>query len=317
MGGIVLGILVWQEGGEAVGLLIAVGAVSMVGLAWWLVHRKRAGKSPLIDPDLFAAKPFRIGISQQMMQQIALGGTMIALPIFLQMVLEYNTMEAGLTIAPLSLSMFAVALIAGKKANRYRPAHVIIAGFALLLIGLLVLEPIIAPRRLRLGSRPPADRRRIRTGPARVATQQLHAVADHGGAGERGRGVNSAAGSFGLSFGLAFAGAIMLATLSYVFTDMANDSEVLAPAQQEQVANTLEDDAEVMSNTKLEAQLAGQPAEIQDEIIRINTDARPRAMQVALLVPIAAALIGLLNAFRMARLPDPIPSGAAEGMLLD
>ena len=93
-------------------------------LAWWLVRRKRAGKSPLIDPDLFAAKPFRIGISQQMMQQIALGGTMIALPIFLQMVLEYNAMEAGLSIAPLSLSMFAVALIAGRKANRYRPAHV-------------------------------------------------------------------------------------------------------------------------------------------------------------------------------------------------
>ena len=117
MGGIVLGILVWQEGGEAVGVLIAVGAVSLAGLAWWLVRRKRAGKPALIDPDLFASKQFRLGISQQMMQQIALGGTMIALPIFLQMVLEYNAMEAGLSLAPLSLSMFAVALIAGKKAG--------------------------------------------------------------------------------------------------------------------------------------------------------------------------------------------------------
>ena len=35
-------------------------------------------------------------------------------------------------------------------------------------------------------------------------------------------GVNSAAGSFGLSFGLAFAGAIMLAVLSFTFTSMAN-----------------------------------------------------------------------------------------------
>ena len=33
-----------------------------------------------------------------MMQQIALGGTMIALPIFLQMVLEYNAMQAGLSL---------------------------------------------------------------------------------------------------------------------------------------------------------------------------------------------------------------------------
>src|SRR5881409_1363119 len=38
MGGIVLGILVWQEGGEAVGALLAVGAVSLGSLAWWLVR---------------------------------------------------------------------------------------------------------------------------------------------------------------------------------------------------------------------------------------------------------------------------------------
>ena len=45
-----------------------------------------------------------------MLQQIALGGTMIVLPIYLQMVLEYNAMQAGLSLAPLSLSMFAVAI---------------------------------------------------------------------------------------------------------------------------------------------------------------------------------------------------------------
>jgi hypothetical protein len=70
----------------------------------------------------------------------------------------------------------------------------------------------------------------------------------------------------------------------------------------------------VLSNTQLEQQLAGQPEAIQDEIIRINTDARPRALQVALLVPILAGLIGLLNSFRMMRLPDPAPSSAVEGM---
>ena len=71
------------------------------------MRRKREGKPTLIDPDLFESKLFRFGITQQMLQQIALGGTMIALPIFLQMVLEYNAMEAGLSLAPLSLSMFA------------------------------------------------------------------------------------------------------------------------------------------------------------------------------------------------------------------
>ena len=54
----------------------------------------------------------------------------------------------------------------------------------------------------------------------------------------------------------------------------------------------------------------------QDEILRINTDARPRALQVALLIPILAGLFGLFNSFRMLRLPDPAPTGAAEGMAL-
>jgi hypothetical protein len=62
--------------------------------------------------------------------------------------------------------------------------------------------------------------------------------------------------------------------------------------------------------------IAGQPQEIQDEIIRINTDARPRALQLALLVPILAGLLGLANSFRMMRLPDPTPSGSVEGMAL-
>ena len=44
MGGIVLGILVWQEGGERVLALMASAPSSMAALGWWLVRRKRAGE---------------------------------------------------------------------------------------------------------------------------------------------------------------------------------------------------------------------------------------------------------------------------------
>jgi hypothetical protein len=126
--------------------------------------------------------------------------------------------------------------------------------------------------------------------------------------------VNSAAGSFGLSFGLAFAGANMRATLSFAFTDLAESSSVLTPSEQQQVAQALDEDAEVMSTTQLEQLLAGQPKDVQAEIIRINMDARPLALQVALIVPLLAGLIGLFNGFRLMRLPDPEPSGSVEGM---
>ena len=128
-------------------------------------------------------------------------------------------------------------------------------------------------------------------------------------------GVNSAGGSFGLSFGLAFAGAIMLASLSLLFTNMANSSNVLSPAEQGKVATGLEDNAEVMTNTHLEELLAGQPADVKAEILHINTEARPRALQIALLVPLLASLLGLVNGFRMTRLPDLEPSAAAENVL--
>ena len=78
----------------------------------------------------------------------------------------------------------------------------------------------------------------------------------------------------------------------------------------------LEDDAQVMSDAQLEELLAGQPEAIQDEILSINTDARHLALQVALLVALLASLVGVVNAFRMMRLPDPAPSAAAEGMAL-
>jgi EmrB/QacA subfamily drug resistance transporter len=312
MGGLVIGILVWQEGGEFVGVLLAIGVVGLGSLARWLVRRKRAGKPTLIDPDLFRVDLFRLGISSQMLQNIALGGAMIALPIYLQMVQEYNAMQTGLTLAPLSLTMFATALLAGKRAGRRRPAIIISAGSGLVTAGMLLLLPIVP----RAGSGWALVVPLIIAGcglgllVSQLNNYTLSPISDE--RVSEAAGVNSAAGSFGLSFGLAFAGAIMLATLSIAFTQLAQDSTVLAPAAQEQVAGALEDDAQVLSNTQLEEQLAGQPAETREEIVRINTDARPLALQVALLVPVLAGLLGLFNGLRMLRRPDPAPSSAAE-----
>ena len=315
MGGVVLGILVWQEGGEAVAALLLIGVAALAFLAWWLVRRKREGKPALIDAGLFRSKYFRLGISSQTLQQIALGGLMIALPIFLQMVLEYNAMQAGLSLAPLSLSMFGVALLAGKKAGNRSPSKIIRSGFLLLVIGVAVLIPVVPRTHSGWAMVVPLL---IAGSGLGLLVSQLNNYTLSPIEEERvseAAGVNSAGGSFGLSFGLAFAGAIMLASLSLVFTHMANSSAVLSPAEQTKVAKGLEKNAEVMTNTHLEELLAGQPADVKAEIIHINTKSRPIALQIALLVPLLAALLGLFNGFRMTRLPDPEPSAAAEALL--
>ena len=314
MGGVVLGILVWQEGGGYVALIIGLGVVALGGLVFWLNSRKKRGKATLIDPALFASKPFRAGVSGQLLQQITLGGTMIVLPLYLQMVLEYNALQAGLSIAPLSLSMFAVALIAGRVAKG-RPANLILWGFVLTVIGLVVIVPLV----------PIADSGWYLTIPLLVSgsglgllVSQLNNYTLSPITDERvseAAGVNSAAGSFGLSFGLAFAGAIMLAALAVGFTALADSSDVLTAEQQQQVSTVLEDDAELMSNTGLEALLVEETPEVSAEMIRINTEARHLALQIALLIPILAGAAGILNGFRMRRLPDPVAAGSGDTIL--
>ena len=214
------------------------------------------------------------------------------------------------------LVMNAMTMVAAKKGGERRPSSIIRVGFALLTVGMVALIPLV----------PRAESGWSFVIPLIVAgsgfgllVSQLNNYTLAPISEDRiseAAGVNSAAGSFGLSFGLAFAGAIMLASLSFLFTSLTEDSTVLPPADQQQIAAVLEDDAELMSNTKLELLLADEPAAIQDEVVRINTEARPRALQFALLVPILAGLVGLINSFRMLRLPEPVPKASIEGMTL-
>ncbi len=312
MGGVVLGILVWQEGGDYVVLLMAIGALALWALDRWLVRRHREGKVTVLDPDLFRLRHFRLGISAQMLQNITLGGAMIALPIFLQVKLEYSAMQTGLSLAPLSLTMFAVAMLAARKAGDRRPAKIVRTGFALSALGMFLIIPIV----------PKADSGWYLLVPLVIAgaglgllVSQLNnytlAPIDEERVSEA-AGVNSASGSFGLSFGLAVAGGVLLATLSLAFTNMTNASTVIPSAKQHQISDTLEHDAQVVSNTQLEAELAHERPAVQKEVLSINTRATNLALQVALLIPILAGLLGLFSSLRMMRLADVELSASVE-----
>ena len=318
MGGVVLGVLAWEDGTGPVLLLLVVGLVGFVSLGWWLVRRKRSGQPSLIDPDLFQSIHFRLGISGQTLQQIALGGSMIALPIFLQMVLEYNALQAGLSLAPLSLSMFVVAILIGRRSGalRRRPATIIQLGFALGAVGTLTLIPLVPRIDSGLWMAPSLVVLGIGLG---LLVSQLNNYTLAPISEERiseAAGVNSAGGSFGLSFGLALGGALMLGALAFQFTNMANASTVLDDTQKQQVATTLDQNAEVMSNTYLQELLASETPEVQAEVIRINTEARPFGLQVALLVPLLSCMFGLAVSTAMTRQKDVQPAANLEEFAL-
>jgi MFS family permease len=309
---LVLGVLAWQEGGESVAALLVAGIIFSAALVRWLIRRKREGKTTLFDPDLFKSKLFSFGITQSVLQQIALGGLLIALPIYLQLDLGYNALQAGVSLAPLSLTMFFVALLAGRRAGRRRPAALIRAGFLFLGAGITFMIAAVPRVDTSLYLVIPLMLCGVGLG---LLVSQLNnytlAPISEERVGEA-AGVNSAISSFGLSVGLAFGGAILLAALSIAFTNKSDASDVLPARDKEHVAQVLEDDAEVMSDAKLEQQLAGQPPKIREEILRINEEARPQALQVALLFTLLASCLGFVFSFRMMQLPDPAPSKATE-----
>ena len=68
------------------------------------------------------------------------------------------------------------------------------------------------------------------------------------------------------------------------------------------------------SNAKLERLLTERAARpFRTRVLSINADATNRSLQVALLVPIVAGLIGLFNSFRMMRLPEIEPRASIDG----
>src|SRR4051794_15528921 len=308
---LVLGVLSWQEGGESVAALLLAGTLFSVALVRWLIRRRHEGKPTLFDPTLFSEPLFRFGILGSVWQQVALGGLLIALPMYLQIDLGYNALQAGVSLAPLSLTMFVIALLAGRRAGKRRPSALIRAGFLLLAVGVLFMVAIV----------PRADTSLYLALPlmlcgaglgllvSQINNYTLAPISEQR-VGEA-AGVNSAISSFGLSLGLAFTGAILLAAMAILFSAKSDASTVLAPAEKDRVAQVLEHDAQVMSDVQLQEQIATQPPATRDEILRINDEARPQALQVALLVPLLVSLLGLGLSFRMMRLPDPAPSKAA------
>ena len=95
---------------------------------------------------------------------------------------------------------------------------------------------------------------------------------------------------------------------------MVNSSPIIPADQKAQISAGLEENAQLLSNTELDALIVNQPADVEAEILRINTEARPIALQIALLVPLIAGLLGFLISLRMVKIPEVKPAAVLEGL---
>lgn len=112
---------------------IVIGAVALVFfVARQLSLRERA----LLDLRTFAHRTFTIAAGLVAVSMMALFGTLILLPIYLQSVLGLSTLETGLVLLPGGLTMGLLAPFVGRLFDQYGPRPLVAPGAAVTSVAL-------------------------------------------------------------------------------------------------------------------------------------------------------------------------------------
>jgi MFS family permease len=88
---------------------------------------------------MFRSRGFTLGLSLLATLSMGMFGMIFVLPIFLENVLELNAIQTGLTLVPMSASVFLVGLASGFLAARFGLKRIVVAGMFLLVPGTFVL----------------------------------------------------------------------------------------------------------------------------------------------------------------------------------
>jgi DHA2 family multidrug resistance protein len=134
-----------EEGGPAGwfsnNYITLLAAVSVVALIVFVVWELRVPE-PAVDLRVFKNVSFAAGTTIGGVLGLALFGSMILLPFFLQTLLHYSAMQSGLTVMPRALAILCVQPIAGALYNRLGVYVLLPFGLTLSAIGAYMLADL-------------------------------------------------------------------------------------------------------------------------------------------------------------------------------
>jgi EmrB/QacA subfamily drug resistance transporter len=134
-----LGIVEGNEWGWAAPATLACFVGAGVLLAA-VVARSRSHPRPIVEPELFADRAFRIGNLGTLLFSAAFFSIVLGNVLFLTSIWGYDLLTAGLAVLPGPLWTTAVAGPAGRLADRFGHRAVIVPGALLTAAGIMVLR---------------------------------------------------------------------------------------------------------------------------------------------------------------------------------
>ena len=135
-GGIVYGLSqIGGEGGSPAIVALAVGVIAMVV---FVLRQLRLQKSeaPLLDLRAFTFRMFTVSVLLLVVAMIALFGSVILLPLYLQEVRGLTSLETGLALLPGGLAMGLLGPFIGRLFDKVGPLPLTVTGSSLLVVAL-------------------------------------------------------------------------------------------------------------------------------------------------------------------------------------
>lgn len=117
--------------------VLTISAGSMVGMLF--VRRQKHLVYPLLDLTLFRQPAFRAAIAAYALCSLAMFGVYIFITQYLQLVLEFSPLHAGLATLPWALAFVLGSLVAPRLARRYSRAAILAWGLGSAALGFVML----------------------------------------------------------------------------------------------------------------------------------------------------------------------------------
>ncbi len=287
----------WGWGSSEVLALFALALLALPAFVWV----ENRAKAPMVQFELLADRNFLGAVVVALIISFAMMGVFFFLALYMQDILHYSPLEAGIRFLPSTLMMVAIAPVAGRLADRFGPRWLIVAGLALIAVSLFTFSAIavdstyidLLPGFMLLGIGIALTMSPMTSAAMNAVPVQKAGIAS---------GVLSMFRMVGGSLGIAVTGAIFQSLVSSRLGDLLNGSGISA-GQRNAIS------AELGGGGT--GQIAGLDPTQAREVVSAGGEAFVYALGTAMTVSAAIALAGALIAALTIRARHQ-PAGAAE-----
>jgi EmrB/QacA subfamily drug resistance transporter len=131
-----------QNYGWTSGLIVGLFAATVVGMIFFVLIQRRQVQ-PLMELGLFKNRTYTVTNLVGLVLSFGMMGVFFLLPVFLQAILGYSAIKAGLVMTPLAAIVIVAAPTSGTLSDRIGPKWLMVAGMFVTAVGFFLTRRVM------------------------------------------------------------------------------------------------------------------------------------------------------------------------------